>query len=304
MVEEKRMEKKRILLTVFTPTYNRAHTLPRTYESLKKQDSFCFEWLIIDDGSSDGTRELVASWIAEDNPFSIRYIYKTNGGMHSAYNTAYANIDTELNVCIDSDDCFAPGAARKIAEAWEKMRDRDYAGLIGLDSDMDGNIIGTEFPIGLKETTYSEFYGRGGKGDKKFVYRTDIMKRYPPYPEFEGENYVGIACKFAIIDQDYKMGVLNDVLCNVEYQADGSTNTMFYQYVKNPKGFAYNRKIMMMYPISTKRLVIETIHYVSSSLISKNKKFIQESPRKLLTVLCIPAGWFLTVFIKQKVKRK
>ena len=300
----RKMKEKQVLLTVFTPTYNRAHTLPRTYESLKNQDCFCFEWLIIDDGSTDGTDKLVETWMAENNPFKIRYIYKKNGGMHTAYNTAYDNIDTELNVCIDSDDCLAPGAARKITEAWNTMREFGYAGLIGLDSDMNGNIIGTGFPEDMKETTYSEYYGKGGKGDKKFVYRTDIIKKYPPYPEFEGENYVGISCKFAIIDQDYKLGVLDEILCNVEYQADGSTNTMFYQYLKNPKGFAYNRKIMMMYPISKKRLLMETIHYVSSSFISKNRNFIKESPKKILTVLCIPAGWLLTVYIKMKVNNK
>lgn len=298
------MEDNHVLLTVFTPTYNRAHTLPRTYDSLKKQDCFCFEWLIIDDGSTDGTDKLVEEWMKENNPFKIRYIYKKNGGMHTAYNTAYDNIDTELNVCIDSDDCLAPGAARKIAEAWKIMKEYGYAGLIGLDADMKGNIIGTGFPKNMKETTYSEYYGKGGRGDKKFVFRTDVIKKYPPYPEFEGENYVGISCKFAIIDQDYKMGVLDEVLCNVEYQEDGSTNTMFRQYLKNPKGFAYNRKIMMQYPISKKRLLMETIHYVSSSFISKNKNFVKESPRKLLTVLCIPAGWLLTIYIKLKVKGK
>lgn len=298
------MKEKQVLLTVFTPTYNRAHTLPRTYESLRNQDCYCFEWLIIDDGSTDGTDKLVETWMAENNPFKIRYIYKKNGGMHTAYNTAYDNIDTELNVCIDSDDCLALGAARKIADAWSTMREFGYAGLIGLDSDMNGNIIGTGFPENMKETTYSEYYGKGGKGDKKFVYRTDIIKKYPPYPEFEGENYVGISCKFAVIDQDYKLGVLDEILCNVEYQEDGSTNTMFYQYLNNPKGFAYNRKIMMMYPISKKRLLMETIHYVSSSFISKNRNFIKESPRKILTVLCIPAGWMLTAYIKLKVKSK
>ena len=139
------MEDNHVLLTVFTPTYNRAHTLPRTYDSLKKQDCFCFEWLIIDDGSNDGTDKLVEEWMKENNPFKIRYIYKKNGGMHTAYNTAYDNIDTELNVCIDSDDCLAPGAARKIAEAWKIMKEYGYAGLIGLDADMKGNIIGTGF---------------------------------------------------------------------------------------------------------------------------------------------------------------
>lgn len=95
-------------LTVFTPAYNRAHTLPRTYESLVKQDCKDFIWLIVDDGSSDNTKELVEEWQKKENGFEIRYIYKENGGMHTAHNVAYENIDTELNVCIDSDDELAP----------------------------------------------------------------------------------------------------------------------------------------------------------------------------------------------------
>lgn len=298
------MKEQPILLTVFTPTFNRAHTLPRTYESLKAQDCFCFEWLIVDDGSSDGTGKLVESWIGENPPFPIRYIYKKNGGMHTAYNTAYANITTELNVCIDSDDCLAAGAAGKIARAWETMRERGYAGMMGLDADMQGNIIGKPFPEGLTETTHGGYYQNGGAGDKKLVFRTDIMKQYPPYPEFAGENYVGISCKFVMIDQQYKLGVLDEVLCNVEYQADGSTHTMFRQYVKNPKGFAYFRKVYMTYPTSRKRLVMDTIHYVSSCVLAKNRKYLQESPRKLLTVLCTPLGWLLSLYIRQKAAKQ
>lgn len=296
---------KEILLTVFTPTYNRAHTLPRTYQSLRNQDDYCFEWLIIDDGSTDDTKNIVHSWVEKEKKFKIRYIYKSNGGMHTAYNIAYRNIKTELNVCIDSDDCLAKNAAKKIVETWESIRSKNYAGIIGLDSDMNGEIIGSKFPENLLETTYSTYYGKlGGKGDKKFVYRTDIMHKYPEYPEFEGENYVGIACKFAIIDQDYKMYAMNEVLCNVEYQIDGSTNTMYTQYLKNPKGFAYNRKIMMKYSISKRRLIMETIHYISSSIISQNRRFIIESPNKTLTILLIPVGWLLTEYIKLKSGEK
>ena len=90
-------------LTVFTPAYNRAHTLPRTYESLQKQSCKDFVWLIVDDGSKDQTAKLVKEWQQQEKTFEIRYIYKENGGMHTAHNVAYENIDTELNVCIDSD---------------------------------------------------------------------------------------------------------------------------------------------------------------------------------------------------------
>ena len=86
------------ILTVFTPAYNRAHTLVRTYESLLAQSCKDFVWLIIDDGSTDNTSELVSNWQNCKNGFEIRYIYKENGGMHTAHNTAYEYIDTELNV--------------------------------------------------------------------------------------------------------------------------------------------------------------------------------------------------------------
>ena len=177
-----------VKLTVFTPAYNRAHTLPRTYESLVKQDCKDFIWLIVDDGSTDKTKELVQKWQRENTGFEIRQIYKTNGGMHTAHNTAYENIDTELNVCIDSDDSMAEGAVSAILNKWEEVKSKGYAGLIGLDADVYGRIIGKGFPESLTETTLSEYYAAGGSGDKKLVYRTDIMKKYPPYPVFEGEK--------------------------------------------------------------------------------------------------------------------
>lgn len=129
-------------LTIFTPTYNRAHTLPRTYESLLAQDCKDFVWLVIDDGSQDNTAELIHGWQAQENGFEIQYIYKENGGMHTAHNTAYEHITTELNTCIDSDDKLAPGAVKKILKKWDQVRGGGYAGIIGLDADFDGNIIG------------------------------------------------------------------------------------------------------------------------------------------------------------------
>ena len=293
----------RIRLTIFTPAYNRAHTLPRTYESLLQQDCKEFIWLIVDDGSQDNTAELVRQWQSQDNGFEIRYIYKENGGMHTAHNTAYENIDTELNTCIDSDDRLAAGAVRKILSKWELVRDRGYAGIIGLDSDFDGHIIGKGFPESMTETSVIGYYAAGGSGDKKLVYRTEIINKYPSYPVFEGEKYVALSYKYRLIDQDYKMAVLDEILCNVEYQPDGSSNTMWRQYLKNPKGWAFWRKVCMQYPISRKRMVVDCINYVSSSLLYKNRRFIAESPRKLLTILCIPAGAFLAGIIKTRAGR-
>lgn len=288
------------ILTVFTPAYNRAHTLGRTYQSLCKQKCKDFEWLIVDDGSSDHTKELVDSWISEDQGFNIRYIYKENGGMHTAHNVAYKNIKTELNVCIDSDDCMADGAVEKIIKKWIEVKDKGYAGIIGLDADFDGSIIGGGFPEKMLETTLMDYYATGGSGDKKLVYRTDVINKYPEYPVFDDEKYVALAYKYRLIDQDYKLAVLNEVLCNVEYQPDGSSGTMWKQYLKCPKGFAFWRKVCMQYPETKKRVFIDCIHYVSSSIICANKRFIAESPKKILTILAIPFGILLTKYIYLK----
>lgn len=290
-------------LTIFTPAYNRANTIVRTYESLKKQNCKDFVWLVIDDGSTDNTAELVKQWQKCDNGFEIKYIYKKNGGMHTAHNTAYENIDTELNTCIDSDDCIAEGAVAKILEKWETVKDKGYAGIIGLDADLNGKIIGKGFPEGLNETTVIGYYANGGSGDKKMVYRTDIIKKYPPYPTFEGEKYFSLGYKYRLIDQDYKLAVMNEVLVNVDYQLDGSSATMWKQYVMNPKGFAEWRKICMQYPYSKKRMFIDCVHYVSSSIISGNKNFVKESPEKLLTLLATPFGVLLSFYVKEKAKQ-
>lgn len=289
-----------IRLTVFTPAYNRAHTLSRTYESLCRQSCKDFIWLVVDDGSTDNTAEQIKEWQQRDNGFEIRYLYKENGGMHTAHNTAYANIDTELNVCIDSDDAMGDDAVRKILEKWAEVRDKGYAGIIGLDADFDGKVIGKGFPEGMTETTVIGYYAAGGRGDKKLVYRTDIINQYPPYPVFPGEKYVALSYKYRLIDQDFKMAVLDEILCNVEYQADGSSKNMLRQYARNPKGFAFWRKVCMQYPTSKKRLFLDCVHYVSSSILAGDTQFLFESPKKGLTLLCIIPGMLLSLYIREK----
>lgn len=311
-------------LTVFTPAYNRAHTLPRTFESLCNQTCKDFEWLIIDDGSTDATKELVLSWINEEAKESsdnrvqgvskfapwlkIRYIRQENQGMHGAHNTAYENIDTELNVCIDSDDHMPQDAVEKIVTFWENQSDENkkkYAGIIGLDiDDKSHKIIGNSFPADLKSTTLSGYYHNGGRGDKKLVYRTEIIKSTPPYPIFKGERYVGLNYKYTLIDQKYELLVLNEPLVIVEYQADGSSASMYRQYWNNPRGWSFYRKFEMKYTHSIKRKFIVCAHYVSSSLRCKNNKFLSESPAKLMTIFAIPFGCVIYYITKHKQCQK
>ncbi|AOZ98535.1 glycosyltransferase family 2 protein [Flavobacterium commune] len=289
-------------LTVFTPSYNRAYLLPQLYSSLCNQSNQDFIWLLVDDGSTDKTQELIKGWIAEDK-IQIQYIYQENQGMHGAHNTAYKHITTELNTCIDSDDFMPLNAVEIILDFWNKNRSEKYAGIIGLDIDKNNKIIGSEFDCDLKSTTLSGFYERGGIGDKKIVYRTDVIKKYPNYPVFEGEKYVSLGYKYLLIDQDYELLCINKPLVVVEYQTDGSSKNMYYQYIRNPKGWSFIRKVQMQYTQSKKVQLRNCIHYVSTSLLLKNKKFIKESPLKLYTVLAIPFGILLFFFISYKTRK-
>ncbi len=289
-------------LTVFTPAYNRDYSIHLCYESLCRQSCKDFLWLVVDDGSTDNTAALIKEWQKNENGFEIRYVYKENGGMHTAHNTAYENIDTELNVCIDSDDYMPDDAVEKIINCWKEKGNSEVAGIIALDATLDGKVIGTELPKDREKISTEEFYRQGGKGDKKFIYRTEIINKYPPYPVFEGEKYVSLAYKYSLCAEEYEMVILNEIVCIVEYQLDGSSTNMFRQYLRNPKGFAFIRKHKMTLAKSFSEKFKACIHYVSSSIISKNKHFIKESPEKLLTVLAIPFGIALTVYIKHKAK--
>lgn len=290
-------------LTVFTPLYNRKTTLKRTYESLCRQTNKDFIWLIIDDGSTDNPYEEIEKWLAKDNGFKIRYIYKENGGMHTAHNTAYENIDTELNVCIDSDDYMPDNAVELILDCWKENKDKGYAGIIALDyGDSTKAVIGKELPKDKNSTTLMGYYNNGGSGDKKLIYRTDIIKSTPPYPVFENEKYVALAYKYHIIDEKYEMKILNECVCIVDYQMDGSSTNMYRQYMRNPKGFAFWRKEQMRHAVNFKQKIKACVHYVSSSLICGNKHFIKESPEKFLTIIAVPFGFALKILIKHKAK--
>ncbi|ASK63726.1 glycosyltransferase [Virgibacillus phasianinus] len=289
-------------LTIFTPTYNRAHCLKNCYESLKRQTCKDFVWLIIDDGSTDHTKELVGRWIKE-NKIHIIYHWQKNQGMHGAHNTAYERIVTELNVCIDSDDYLPDDAVEKILTFWNKYGSENVSGLVGLDADNKNHIIGTKLPKDLdRSTLFDLYYKHGVTGDKKLVYRTALTKKYP-YPLFSDEKYVGLAYKYYMLDQDYEMLLMNETLCCVEYLPDGSSRNMLSQYRKNPKGFAFYRIALMKLPFTNRSFRYrQAVHFVSSSLLSRNRSFLSETPDKPLTILAVPFGFLLYLYITTKTR--
>ena len=290
------------ILTVFTPTYNRAYILPKCYESLTRQTCKKFVWVIIDDGSTDDTAELVKKWIDEDK-IEIRYYYQDNKGMHGAHNKAYKVIDTELNVCIDSDDYMTDDAVEIIINYWKNNKKEEYCGFGALNIFKNGKVIGTEFPEGLKESKYFDIYKKYKiKGDKKFIYRTELI-RENPYPIFRGEKYVGLDYKYMKLDEKYCLGLLNKPVCIVKYLADGSSLNMFRQYRRNPRGFCFYRIENMKNPRGNLLYKFkESIHYVASSIWCRNKKFLKDTPCKFLCICAIPFGYMLYKYTEIKTR--
>lgn len=290
-----------MLLTIFTPTYNRSYTLPVLYESLVTQSCLDFEWLIIDDGSTDDTKRLIDSWILQ-NKIKITYFYKVNEGMHSAHNKAFELITTDFNMCIDSDDFVAKDAIEKIYINIKNLP-KHCAGIIGLDADKNGSIIGTKIPEHLEYIKLNELYSlHKVKGDKKMVYRTEIVKLYPSYPVFNGERFVPLDYLFLLIDQDYDLKVVNEIFCVVEYLDDGSTNNIYKQYRINPNGFAFSRVSRINLAKTFNERFKNAIHLVSSSIFSKRYSWIFSSKKNVLVFMAIPFGIALNLFIRYKTK--
>lgn len=293
-------------LTIFTPTYNRAYCLGNGYAALCRQTLKDFVWIIVDDGSTDNTEELVRSWIKECTDFEIQYIYKENGGMYTGYNTAIAVADTELCVCVDSDDYLTDDAVEKIVSFWKEHGTNEYAGIVGLDCTKSGQIIGDELPnrktINLIDLMFGKYHIKNG--DRKNVVRTDLYKSVAPMKEFSGEKDFNPHYMHIEISMKYDFLVLNEKLCVVDYQADGMSNTIFKQYLRSPRSFRQMRLLdMSLKGAPLKFTMKKTIHYVSSCILS-GEPCIYASPHKVLTILMYPLGYLFTLYLKYKVKKQ
>lgn len=288
-------------ITVFTPTYNRAYLLPRLYESLCIQCCQDFQWLIIDDGSTDDTKELVEGWMNQSK-ISIDYIYKENGGMHTGHNLAYDLIETELNVCIDSDDYMPDDAVKLILEEYAAVKNNDaIAGLIGLDAFNDGSIVGSKNPDNISYGTLKELYNKYKSfGDKKIVLKTKVVKEFSKYPEFENERLVPLGILYLLIEQKYLFKYSNAVFCIVEYQEEGSSKSIFKQYQRSPRGFAYARTVQIKYDLRFTNKIKNYLHLISSAIFARDSKLMFKDVNPIYSIILFPFGLVLNSYIRFK----
>lgn len=226
-----------MMITVFTPTYNRAYIIEKLYRSLQRQKYNDFEWLVVDDGSTDSTEQMFEEWKREDNDFLIRYYKKANGGKCCAINYALELAKGELFFTVDSDDYLTDDALEKIA-LWEKKLPQNekycgVAGNLGISLDSTSNTV---FKTEYYEGNLLDRYGIVD-GERAIAFYTEIHRKYK-YPEFENEKFMTEAVAWNRMAHDgYKMRFYNDIICIYEYRTDGLTKAGNRLFVNNPRGY-------------------------------------------------------------------
>lgn len=242
-------------ITVFTPTYNRAYILENLYRSLQQQTGTDFEWLIVDDGSSDGTGDLVRQWQSEDNPFSIRYVWQENGGKCRAINRGLELAQGELFFIVDSDDYLTDYALEK-AVGWEKDLPKDgkfcaVSGNLGTAPDVTPNAL---LPEPYFDGSALDRYG-AVQGERAMLFYTRIHKCYP-YPVCPGERFMTEAVAWNRMASDgWKIRFYNDILTVYAYQKDGLTqagDALFWNNLQGTGIFFREKAQFLHYPLKTK----------------------------------------------------
>lgn len=225
------------MITIFTPTYNRAYILPQLYESLQQQTNNKFEWLIVDDGSQDNTETLINKWRQEKNAFPIIYIKQPNGGKHRAINRGLGAAHGEWFFIVDSDDWLPVNAIEKIIKILQSLPDGRFAGICGFRANKAGRPFGncanitTTIDASMIEIRQKYHI----KGDMAEVFKTDILRQFP-FPEIEGENFINEAVVWNKIAEKYILRYVPEILYFCEYREDGLTRSICKRYRNNPHG--------------------------------------------------------------------
>ena len=224
------------LLTILTPTYNRASLLPRLYKSLCAQTCQDFEWIVVDDGSTDGTSKLFSAGAGMQSTVALRYVRKTNGGKHTAVNSGVREARGVLTLILDSDDELPPGAVAAIEAAWKRVEGlhrQDIGGLGGYMAHRNGKRIGTPVVSGLYSSLALR-YEAHVSGDMCEVFRTDVLRDHP-FPEVSGERFCPEALVWNRIAREYPLYVIPDILYLRDYLDGGLTANIVRIRMQSPR---------------------------------------------------------------------
>lgn len=227
-------------VTVFTPTYNRGYIIKYLYESLMRQTCMDFEWLVIDDGSTDNTQQIIDNFSSRPNPFTIRYYKIENGGKHRAINKAVQLAENELFFIVDSDDYLTSDAIECILNTEQTIPEEEkhrFAGVCLKKGYSETEFVGTTFNGNVLDITMLEREKNGITGDQAEVFYTDILKKYP-FPEYEGEKFVTECVVWDKIAYDgYKLRFVNKIIYICNYQENGLSAHYDLLLKNNPIGY-------------------------------------------------------------------
>lgn len=260
-----------IKVTVCTPAYNRESTLTRLYESLTKQCNKNFEWIVIDDGSTDNTQNLINSFMSKNNDFEIKYIKQENGGKHKALNKGIDLAKGKLILILDSDDYLVEDAIKIVIEKEKEISNLNYAG-VAFSKGYDVNkLVGQTFKGDYIDCTSLERNQNNIKGDKCEVFYTEILRKYK-FPEFENEKFIPEALVWNRIAKDgYKLRWFQDIIYICEYREDGLTKKGRTIYKNSPRGLAlYINEYIQCNNLNILRRMLQYEHYSNS--IYENKQ--------------------------------
>lgn len=312
--------------TVFTPTYNRRHVLHRVCDSLKMQSFTDFEWVIVDDGSTDGTEELVKQWMSDCN-FPIRYYYQSNSGKHLAFNLGVDKARGELFLSIDSDDACEPHALAAFDKAWKEIAEekkKDFAGVSALCRDEEGTLVGNKYPKDKLDSNSLELrYKYDVNGDKWGFIRTDVLRQYP-FPTTETKvNFIAENIVWDQISQKYQTRFINEVL-RIYYIHDKNTSQLTKQsigkdalanlpYLKQL--LSYNLKWMLYAPkkFFGYFVLYTRYNFHIGKMSNKQIKELKGIMPKFICMLALPIGKFLykrdqirkiSLLVQQEIKQR
>jgi len=281
--------------TVFTPTYNRAHTLARVYNSLANQTFKDFEWLIVDDGSTDNTEKIVKKWI-HNSGFTIRYIKKQNGGKHTAINVGVKEAQGELFLILDSDDSCVPETLERFDFHWNSIPSEDknkFSGVTVLCKNSAGKIVGDKFPESPMDMSALKIRSQYKvDGEKWGFHKTDIFKEFP-FPEFKGERFISEGLIWNRMAMKYKVRHVNEALRIYEYSPDGLVASMLKIRLNSPIG----TRLYYIELSSVQNLLVNKVkalvNYCRFSFHSKVNAFkiLEETDDRIICLMCIIPGY-------------
>lgn len=285
------------VLTIVTPTFNRASTLLKCYESLMQQSCLAFDWLIVDDGSTDNTEAIVNQWISECDKFPIRYIKKKNGGKASALNMAFDNLDTPYFCVLDSDDVLFSTAVESFLNEREKSDgDEKCCGIMGFRSNEDGTVMGGKpVPTSKGRITMIDILNERFRTELFCFYKSSVVKHLR-FPQFPNEKFVSPQWLDFELSRNYYFVPSDKQYCICVYIADGLTRNKKKIIVRNPHGYTAVKRQSFEFSNYLNLSVKHGLMYDCGCIIGKDKEWLNNSPQKLLSIFLMPFAYLIYIY--------